>query len=46
MVGNVCLVTGASSGIGKAVALGLVRLGATVVMICRDRVSGEAVLVR
>jgi NAD(P)-dependent dehydrogenase (short-subunit alcohol dehydrogenase family) len=33
---RVCLVTGASRGIGKATALGLARLGATVVMLARD----------
>jgi len=41
MQGKVCLITGAHSGIGKATALGLARMGATVVMVCRDRTSGE-----
>jgi NAD(P)-dependent dehydrogenase (short-subunit alcohol dehydrogenase family) len=36
------MVTGANSGIGKATALGLARMGATVVMVCRDRARGEA----
>lgn len=36
MRGRVCLVTGASRGLGKATALGLARLGATVVMHARD----------
>ncbi len=36
-----CIVTGSSSGIGKETALGLARMGAQVVMICRDRASGE-----
>lgn len=36
------LVTGANSGIGKAIALGLARLGGTVVMACRDANRGEA----
>jgi NAD(P)-dependent dehydrogenase (short-subunit alcohol dehydrogenase family) len=40
--GKVCLVTGASGGLGKATALGLARLGATVVMGCRDKARGEA----
>jgi NAD(P)-dependent dehydrogenase (short-subunit alcohol dehydrogenase family) len=42
MDGGVCMITGASSGIGKATALGLARLGATVVMVARDRARGEA----
>jgi len=40
MRGKVCLVTGANSGIGKATALGLAQMGATVVMSCRDAGSG------
>lgn len=39
--GRICLVTGANSGIGKATALGLARLGAHVVMACRDAGRGE-----
>jgi len=42
MQGKVCMVTGANSGIGKATALGLAQMGATVVMVCRDRARGEA----
>lgn len=42
MDGKVALVTGASSGIGKATALGLARMGATVVLACRDSERGEA----
>jgi NAD(P)-dependent dehydrogenase (short-subunit alcohol dehydrogenase family) len=41
MQGKVCFVTGANSGIGKATALGLAQMGATVVMVCRDRTKGE-----
>jgi retinol dehydrogenase-14 len=41
MNGKICLVTGASSGIGKATALGLAKLGATVVIVCRDTARGE-----
>ena len=37
MKGTVCVVTGATSGIGKAAATALARLGATVVMVGRDR---------
>jgi NAD(P)-dependent dehydrogenase (short-subunit alcohol dehydrogenase family) len=40
--GKTCLVTGANAGIGKETALGLAKLGATVVMVCRDRGRGEA----
>jgi retinol dehydrogenase-14 len=43
MKGKVCLVTGATSGIGKATATGLAALGATVVIGCRNREKGEAV---
>ncbi len=42
MQGNICLVTGATSGIGKETALGLAQMGATVVMVARDRERGEA----
>jgi retinol dehydrogenase 14 len=42
MSGKVCLITGGSSGIGKATALGLANKGASVVMVCRDRSRGEA----
>jgi NAD(P)-dependent dehydrogenase (short-subunit alcohol dehydrogenase family) len=41
MHGKICLVTGANSGIGKATALALAQMGATVVMVCRDRARGE-----
>lgn len=37
-----CVVTGANSGIGKATALALARMGATILMVCRDRDRGEA----
>jgi NAD(P)-dependent dehydrogenase (short-subunit alcohol dehydrogenase family) len=37
MNGKVCVVTGATSGIGKAAATALARLGATVVLVGRDR---------
>ncbi len=41
MQGKICMVTGANSGIGKATALALALMGATVVMVCRDRAKGE-----
>jgi retinol dehydrogenase 14 len=40
--GKVAMVTGANDGIGRATALGLARLGATVVMVCRNVARGEA----
>lgn len=36
------MVTGANSGIGEQIALGLAKMGATVVMICRDSSKGES----
>jgi NAD(P)-dependent dehydrogenase (short-subunit alcohol dehydrogenase family) len=44
MQGKICIVTGANSGIGKATAMGLAKMGAVVVMACRDRDRGEAAL--
>lgn len=44
MSGKTCVVTGANSGIGKETAEGLARMGATVVMVCRDRERGQAAL--
>ena len=41
MHGKICMVTGANSGIGKATALALAQMGATVVMVCRDRARGD-----
>jgi NAD(P)-dependent dehydrogenase (short-subunit alcohol dehydrogenase family) len=41
---KVCLITGATSGIGKATAMGLANMGANVVMVGRDRGRGEAAL--
>ncbi len=41
MNGKVVLVTGANSGLGKATALGLAKLGATAVMVCRSKERGE-----
>src|SRR6266699_1360634 len=41
MKGKICIVTGANSGIGKAAALGLAQMGATIVMVCRNQIKGE-----
>jgi len=41
MAGKVCVVTGANSGIGKAAATGLARMGATVVLACRHPERGN-----
>jgi NAD(P)-dependent dehydrogenase (short-subunit alcohol dehydrogenase family) len=41
---RVCIITGASSGIGRATALSLSRMGATVVMVARDAGRGQAAL--
>jgi len=46
MKDRVCLVTGATSGIGLATALSLARLGAIVVLVGRNQVRGEAALAR
>ena len=42
MSGEVCVVTGATSGIGKATAAALAGRGAQVVLVARDRGRGEA----
>ncbi len=42
MKNKVCMITGASSGIGKATALGLAQMGATVVIVARDQSRGQA----
>jgi NAD(P)-dependent dehydrogenase (short-subunit alcohol dehydrogenase family) len=40
----VCLVTGANAGLGRAIATGLARRNAHVILVCRDRARGEAAL--
>jgi NAD(P)-dependent dehydrogenase (short-subunit alcohol dehydrogenase family) len=42
--GRVCLITGATNGIGKETALALARMGATIIMVARNAEKGEAAL--
>ena len=44
--GKVCLVTGASSGVGEAIAVDLARRGGHVIMACRSQVPEAAERVR
>ena len=44
MEGKICMITGANSGIGKATAIGLAKMNATVVIICRNKERGEPAL--
>lgn len=39
--GKTVMITGASSGIGRAAALGLARMGPDLVLVCRNRERGE-----
>ncbi len=41
---KICLVTGANSGIGKEIAIGLAKSGAHVIMVCRDLKKGQVAL--
>ena len=41
MQGKICLITGATSGMGKETALGLARMGATMVLVARDQNKGR-----
>jgi NAD(P)-dependent dehydrogenase (short-subunit alcohol dehydrogenase family) len=40
MHGRVCAITGANRGIGRAAAFDLARMGATVLLLCRDASAG------
>lgn len=40
MIGQICMVTGANRGIGRATAQGLADLGATVILVCRNQAKG------
>ncbi len=44
MQGKTCMITGGNSGIGFATALGLARMHASVVIVCRNSTSGESTL--
>ncbi|MFT7269336.1 MAG: NAD(P)-dependent dehydrogenase (short-subunit alcohol dehydrogenase family) [Roseivirga sp.] len=44
MTGKICLITGANAGIGYAISLGLAKMGANVVMVCRDKSRGKIAL--
>jgi NAD(P)-dependent dehydrogenase (short-subunit alcohol dehydrogenase family) len=42
--GKTCMITGATSGIGRASALELGRMGARLVLVCRNRQRGEELM--
>lgn len=44
MKNKICIITGANSGIGKVTALELAKLGATIIMVCRNSKKGEEAL--
>jgi len=44
MEAKICLITGASAGIGKEVAIGLAKAGAHLILVCRDPQKGTAVV--
>jgi NAD(P)-dependent dehydrogenase (short-subunit alcohol dehydrogenase family) len=41
MKGRICVITGSNSGIGKETAIGLAKMGVTIVMVVRDQERGE-----
>ncbi len=38
---KICMITGANSGIGKATAIELAHLGATLILVCRSQIRAE-----
>ncbi|MHA2347269.1 MAG: SDR family oxidoreductase [Candidatus Hodarchaeales archaeon] len=43
MQNRTCMITGANSGIGKATALELARMGSQIIMVCRNQKKGSMV---
>ena len=46
MKNKVCVVTGANSGVGFEACRGFAKLGARIVLVCRDRARGEEAVKR
>lgn len=44
MVGKTVVITGANSGIGLATAQSLAKMGASIIMVCRSKETGESAL--
>jgi retinol dehydrogenase 14 len=42
--GRHCMITGASSGLGRVTALELARMGARLTLVCRNRARGESII--
>ena len=42
MQGKQCVITGGNSGIGRATAVALAGMGASITLVCRDEAKGEA----
>lgn len=46
LLGKTCLITGANSGMGLAAAKQFAKLGANVVLVCRDSSKGNAAVMK
>ena len=44
--GKTCMITGATSGIGRASAIELARLGAKLILVCRNRERGDELVAK